>query len=603
MRVGTGFAEIEFSCDTAGQRNRYREIIVGFQLWDEIMDGNQLCRTLLSAVLTILVCSTEGRPATVEELPTIEGKPAIATVGGEPIWLEEFQRALLSSHQQAFAVPGPPLEKLPESGQIDYSQIVDRLVNIRLLLIEAQNMGLDELPELQSAVARQSEDIAIELLMQRQVEDVRPEKSEVEADYRRRVREWKIRSALFKNEAAARKVADRLRDGEDFDTVIGQAAAAGLAEVERQGEYLKNSDLMPAVAQLVSTLEAGEVSPVVPVALKGYIIFQLQGSRYPEELDEDAWKEAGKAVLNRERVASARQFYEDLRRSQAEVDTELLESIDYESPEPEVEALRKDRRVLVEIDGQEPIRVADLTRALENKFFHGFQQAISSKRVNSEKADQLEQILERRLLLREAKRQGLDRTADYRLRVKEYEDALLFGMFVDKVIAPDIRIEEEELKRYYEDNPEAFTAPRMIRIKSLAFQRKGTAIDALEKLSRGTDFEWLAANAEGLAAANVPGRMRFDERLLTERSLPEKLQKAVSGSRLGDYRLYSDPEQGFHYVLRVQQVVDPGPEPYAEVRKDIVEKVYAKKLKDAIEQWSGQLREYYPVKIYLTQPD
>jgi hypothetical protein len=571
--------------------------------------GKAMCVKITRIGLNVLVLisvfsGTISLASTIEEeLPIIDGKPAVATVGGEPISLEEFKRALISSHRESFSKPGPAMEELPDSGDIDYSRIIDRLVDIRLILIEAGNMGLEELPEIRNAVVKESEAVAIEMFLQRLVEDVRAEDAEVEVKYRDRVREWKIRSARFKNGDAARKIAARIQEGGDFDVVMQAAVADGLAELERAGQYLKNAELMPAVAQLVSTMEIGEVSPVVPVGREGYIIFQLQGMRYPEKLDREVWQEAGREVLNRKRTFTARQYYEGLRNQQAEVDTGLLDSLDYESEKPGVDALRNDRRVLAEIKGQEPIRVADLTLALEEEFFHGFQQAVSSRRVNAKKAGKLEQMLEKRILLREARQQGLDSTAEYRLRLAEYEDAMLFGVFVDKVIIPDIQLDAVELKRYYEDHAEDFTAPRMIRMKSLVFQQRGAAVDALEKLSRGTDFEWMAANTAGLVPANALGRMRFDGRLVTQRGLPEKLQKAVAGSRRGDYRLYSDPEHGYHYVLRIEQVVDPGPKPFIEVRKDIAEKLYEQKLEEGLRQWSRQLREHYPVKVYLTQPD
>ena len=567
------------------------------------MTTKMLHRVIQIWMLPFLLFIATAQAASVENLPIVGGKPAVATVGGDPISLEEFKRALIASHADMLSKPGPAMEELPRSGDIDYAPIIGRLVEIRLILIEAQNIGLDELPEIREAVAKESEVIAIELLLKRHVEDVRAENQEVEAYYRDQVREWKIRSAMFRNEIAARKISGELQEGGDFDTVMQKAAAEGTAEVETEAQYLKNSDLMPTVARLVTTMEVGEVSPVVPVDRKGFILFQLQGLRYPEEVDSEAWKEAGRVVLRDKRARSAREFYERLRKTQAVIDTELLESLDYESKSPGIESLRKDRRVLVEIDGQEPIRVADLTHALENKYFHGFQQAVASKRVNSVKSGQLEQILEKRILLEEAKRQGLDKTDEYRYRVKEVEDALIFGVFVDKVIAPDIRLDPEELKRYYTDHQAQFTGPVMIRMKSLVFQKKGVAVDALEKLARGTDYDWMAAHAEGLAASDAPGLLRFDERLVTRRSLPEGIQKAVAGGRSGDYRLYSDPEQGYHYVLRIEQMIDTGPKPFAEVRKDIAKKVYEQKLKEAISQWSDQLRRHYPVKIYLTEPD
>jgi hypothetical protein len=305
-------------------------------------------------------------------------------------------------------------------------------------------------------------------------------------------------------------------------------------------------------------------------------------------------------VLNEKKVQAARDYYERLKKRDAAVDEALLTALDYESQTPGFDAMRSDKRILAKIKGQDPITVSDLTVALEKKFFHGIRQAIASKRVNRSKDVKLEEMLHDRILLAEAVKKGLDSTEEYRLEVKEYQDALIFGSFIEKVIAPDIKLTKKGLQQYYEEHIDQYTAPRMIRIRSLAFGKKSAAVEAIDKLTQGTDFNWLAANAEGQVNPNTPGLTTFDGRLLTLRGLPQGMQKAVKDAASGDYRFYSDDNLGIHYVLYMQQVIVPGPRSFAEVRKEIAEALFAEKIKEAIDTWSEQLSRYYPVKIYLT---
>ena len=47
---------------------------------------------------------------------------------------------------------------------------------------------------------------------------------------------------------------------------------------------------------------------------------------------------------------------------------------------------------------------------------------------------------------KEALRLGIDKTEGYKNKVKEYENSLIFGAFVQKAVVPDIKLKEEELE-------------------------------------------------------------------------------------------------------------------------------------------------------------
>jgi hypothetical protein len=85
--------------------------------------------------------------------------------------------------------------------------------------------------------------------------------------------------------------------------------------------------------------------------------------------------------------------------------------------------------------------------------------------------------------------------------------------------------------------------------------------------------------------------------LLILSSMPEGMQKVVSGAKLGDFILYSSPE-GHFYVLYIYHVVAPELRPFDDVKKGIAKKVYNDKINKAVEDYADKLKEYYPVKIY-----
>jgi hypothetical protein len=242
--------------------------------------------------------------------------------------------------------------------------------------------------------------------------------------------------------------------------------------------------------------------------------------------------------------------------------------------------------------------VGDLTEQMRFQFFHGLDRAAERKKLNARKEVALEGILHRRLFRREALRLGLDKTDSYKNKVREHEAGVLFGTFLDKVIRPEIKVKEDEMKAYYAAHAKEFTAPEMMRIRSLAFVKRGDAEGAVEKLKRGAEFQWLAGHAEGQVDRNAKGLLTFDGKLLTTASLPEGARKAVAGARAGDYRLYASPE-GHFYALAIQEVTSSKPQPYEEARKEVGQRVVREKIKRAVEEYADKLRAASDVKVYL----
>jgi hypothetical protein len=530
--------------------------------------------------------------ASAQKLPVIDGKKVVAIVNDETITLEELNEAIAASHKARSG------ER--KAGRIDFSGIMERLINTRLLLFEAKNMGIDELPEIKNMVEKYAKETLAKLVLMQYAKDIEPDDKEVERlyreIYREQVKEWKIKSLQFKKEADAKRIEAEIKAGNNFDELAEKAVAEGIAEGGAV-EYLKNKDLKPRVAEIVSKMENGSTSPIVPVGQKGFIIFKLEGFHLPEKEDPETRMKAERLALKQIKTRAVKDYFEDLKKKYSNLNEELLDGLDYESKEPGFESLLKDERAVVEILGEDPITVGDLSKALKKKFFHGVEKAIQSKRINKRKRLILENMLETRVLLKEASIQGLDQTEVYKNKVNEYENSLIFGAFIQKVVAPEIKLNEKELRAYYKENSQSYTSPQMMRIKSLVFEKRTDAVDALDKLKQGTDFPWLSSHAEGQVDKDTQGLLKFEGKMLVLSSLPKGVQKAVSGVNPGDLRMYASPE-GHYYVLYVYHVVVPQQRPFDDVKKEIAKKVYNDKINKAVDDYADKLKEYYPVKIY-----
>jgi len=544
-------------------------------------------QAVLITILCLLYAGAPGHAAD-GKLPVIGGKVAVATVNDEVITLEELNRAIELSHAER--------SEKDHAGRIDYTGVMNRLINTKLILFEARNMGIHELPKVKEAVEKYSQDTLMKLVLEMHVKDIKIDEEEVETKYREMVQKLKIRAVLFENEENARKIAEQVTASNNFDEIVKKAVEEGIAKGEDE-TYLMQTELLPSVAKLTSNMEVGAVSPIVSLNKNSFILFKLQDRHIPEDRDSEAWESAKRQVHDQKKANAAKEYYNSLEKKYATINVELLKTIDYESEMPGWKRLLEDKRALAEIDGEKPITVAELTEALNRSFFHGIDKARASKKVNNKKYSAFKKILEKRILTKEALKQNIAETESYKNRVEEYKNSIIFESFLNKVIIPQYKFDAKDLENYYQKNIDEYTFPEMMRIRNLVFRQRNDAARALDRLIKGTDFNWLSINAEGQVDRNAKGISQFEGKLLTVRSLPEEVRKALSGAKQGDYRIYASPE-GYFYVLYIYELIPAKPQPFEEAKKEIAKRVFQIKVKESVEAYAEKLKEYYPVKVY-----
>ncbi len=153
----------------------------------------------IACVLLGLTCLGAAQAvASDQKLPVIDGQKTVATVNEEPITLAELNQALAAAHAER--------RNETQAGRIDFSNIMNRLITTRLIVLEARNMGLDELPAVKNEVNAYAKQLLMEMLLERQVSDISVNNDEVAKNYEALVREWKLKSVRLKKKADALKV-------------------------------------------------------------------------------------------------------------------------------------------------------------------------------------------------------------------------------------------------------------------------------------------------------------------------------------------------------------------------------------------------------------
>jgi parvulin-like peptidyl-prolyl isomerase len=519
---------------------------------------------------------------------------AVAVVGEETIPLRDLAAALEWGHvtrpRGAGAGDARP--------GMDFGPALDRLVATRLLAQEAREMGLDDDPDFRAQVEQFRQARLRTAVQQVAAKGVKPDPAEVERLYREAVREWKVASVLLDKEEDAKALEAALRAGGKLEPLAKKIVAEKKGRGDGKAQYLSRKHMLPEILAAVKGAKQG--APVGPIKVPaGWVVLRVDGTRHPAN-DAAARADARARSLARMEREAVRRFYLALVAKHAKVDEKLLGQLDLEAKGEEgYKALMADERPLATIRGERPVTVADVAREIAMKFFHGIASPIEQHRVNPFKDEAFEKILGSRLFAREAAARKLDQRPEYRRAVEEYERALAFNTFVEKVVAPDVKVTEEDALRTYEEQKASYTAPEMFKLDGFAFANARDAQAALQKLKGGTDFAWLRSTAPGQVEPEKRG-LQFDGRTVSAATLPPDLAKALAGAREGEYRLYA-PRDVEVYVVKVVDHAPPQTQPYVEARETIAKKLYNDRLAAAIGDYAAKLRKAQRVEVLITR--
>lgn len=270
--------------------------------------------------------------------------------------------------------------------------------------------------------------------------------------------------------------------------------------------------------------------------------------------------------------------------------------------------------------GKETITVKDLTQAIyrEGEKF-GDKNFQNSERFQEIKRQLLEDLVEKKILLQEAKSQGID-ISDEKLEeeIRKYKASYtekdfqamlekrkidysnwreikktnwIIDQFLKEKVFTDLKIPDEQIKSYYQDHLKDFIQPESVRVRQILTDSKTKAEAILKKLNSGENFAKLAHDLSLSPDRENGGDLGFIRRGAFPKEFeicfnlnPGELSPVVSS-------LY-----GFH----IFKVLDKKPEkqiPYEEAKPQIEELLKVREQEEIFRKYYLELQKKYPVEI------
>ncbi|HOJ43480.1 MAG TPA: peptidylprolyl isomerase, partial [Syntrophorhabdaceae bacterium] len=214
--------------------------------------------------------------------------------------------------------------------------------------------------------------------------------------------------------------------------------------------------------------------------------------------------------------------------------------------------------------------------------------------TQSGKKNYLEKIIMKKLLLREAKKEDIEKNPEFQERLKDIKEQLVIEFLLKKKINVDAQITEDDLKQYYEKNKEAFKRDREINTRHILVNTEDEARQIKEKISKGEDFAELAKkySIDPSAKANG-GEIGFHPKGTL---LPEYEAAAFKLNKVGQISDIVKTKFGYH-IIKLEGIRPPSYMPYEEVKDYIKQKIAQEKQTQALEKYITNLKSTAKITI------
>jgi peptidyl-prolyl cis-trans isomerase C len=205
------------------------------------------------------------------------------------------------------------------------------------------------------------------------------------------------------------------------------------------------------------------------------------------------------------------------------------------------------------------------------------------------KREFLDRLIERKLLLREAKKAGVEKDKEFQDQLEAVRDTMIIQSLVKKKIAAvAARMSDEELQKYYDAHKQEFKRDREIRTRQIVVATEQEAKEIQTKIAKGEDFGELAKRfSMDPSAKTSGGDLGFHPK---GSLIPEYEEAAFKLTKVGQVTPPVKSKFGYH-VIKLEGVREGQIVPFAEVKDFINQKMVQEKQTEVLKNYVQELKK------------
>lgn len=202
----------------------------------------------------------------------------------------------------------------------------------------------------------------------------------------------------------------------------------------------------------------------------------------------------------------------------------------------------------------------------------------------------LDQIINKRLFLLDAQRNLIEREPAFKEQLARVKEELLASYNIQKAVEK-VRVTDEEVKKYYDENPEQFDAGASFNASHILVDNEELARELKGKIESGEVTFEAAAEEHSTCPSGKQGGNLGD---FGHGQMVPEFENACAAMNEGEI---SDPVQtqfGWH-IIKLNKKSEGGTIEFHVVKNEIMEALMGEKQQAAYQSKINQLKILYPV--------
>ncbi len=204
----------------------------------------------------------------------------------------------------------------------------------------------------------------------------------------------------------------------------------------------------------------------------------------------------------------------------------------------------------------------------------------------------LDQMISEKLLIQEAKYMGLEEDNDVLEQIKKITEQILVQVLIEREILDKIKVNDEEVLEYYEQNKDSFTEKEQVHLYNILLETEEEAQDVLEQLKAGGDFSEIAIEKSAGPSATQGGDLGY----LTRGTIIPEIGEVVFALELEELSEVIKTDFGFH-ILKITEQKPETVKALEEVKEDIIQTLLPDKQKEDFENFLEELKNKSEIEI------
>ena len=212
--------------------------------------------------------------------------------------------------------------------------------------------------------------------------------------------------------------------------------------------------------------------------------------------------------------------------------------------------------------------------------------------VEKNKKRYLEEMIAEKLFYEEALRRGLNNDKEVAEVINEAKKKIVIAKLIKNDVEDKVKVSEDEIAAFYEANKDKLRTPEMWRASQILVPTEQEAVDVLQKLNSGANFEDIARANSKDATASRGGDIGY----FRAGQLVPEFEKAAIGLNVGQLSGVVRTKFGYH-IIKLTDKKASGMQAYENAKPMIENELKKKKKVDMFYELVMSLKKKYGVDI------